>query len=101
MVHMIGYLLVVPVVLVAGYFIARYHHRFRDIGIGTAFGAAAGSAVPSLPSVSDVHGHADGRHPGISDGGDAHGISDWGSHHDSASWGSDHDATSAHGHSDF
>lgn len=89
---MISYLLVVPVVLVAGYVIARNHHRLRDIGIGTALGTAVGSAAQSLPSVSDVHGHADGHHPGFSDRGDAHGLSDWGGHHDS---------TSAHGHSDF
>ena len=86
---MIGYLLIIPVVLVAGYFIAGYHHRFRDFGIGSALGTVASSTVgPSLPSVSDVHGHADGHHPGISDGGDAHGAGDW---------GGDHDSTSAHG----
>lgn len=96
---MIGYLLVVPVVLVAGYVLARYHSRLRDLGIGTAVGTAVNSVTSSLPSVSDVHGHADGRHghahdhfPGISHGGDAHGAGDWGGHHDS---------TSAHGHADF
>jgi len=89
---MIGYVLAVPVVLVAGYFIARYHHRLRDIGIGTALGTAADSAVPDLPNVSDVHGHANDHYPNISDGGDTHGVSDW---------GGDSDSTSAHGHSDF
>lgn len=89
---MIGYLLVVPVVIVAGYIIARHHHRLRDLGIGTALGTAVDPAVRDVPSVSDVHGHADDHHPGISDGtGDA-GPGDWDGGHDS---------TSAHGDADF
>jgi hypothetical protein len=42
---MIGYILVVPVLLVVGYVLARYHHRLRDLGIGAALGSATACAL--------------------------------------------------------
>ena len=63
---MIGLLIAVATVLGLGYFVARHHPRFRDLGIGTA----AGSAADGLPSVSDVWGRDGEAIPG-SDEGDA------------------------------
>ena len=46
---MLGFLLAIPVILVAGYLIATHGPRARGFGIG----AAAGSAMPPLPIEKD------------------------------------------------
>jgi hypothetical protein len=62
------YFLAIPIVLVAGYIIARNHHRLRDFGIGTA----VGSALPPLPDLSE-HDHGTDHHHGHeTDGGGSH-----------------------------
>ena len=48
------YLLLLPIVVIAGYVIARNHHRLRHLGMGTL----VGSSLPPLPlSKHDEHGH--------------------------------------------
>ena len=77
------FLLLIPIVLVAGYVIARNHHRLRDLGIGTLIG----SSLPRLPDLSDDDGHGHTHH----DHGHDHG------HHDySSSYDSTHVDTSDH-----
>jgi len=45
------FLFLIPIVLVAGYVIARNHHRLRDIGIGTM----VGTSLPLLSDAGDDH----------------------------------------------
>ena len=52
------FLLLIPIVLIAGYVIARNHHRLRDLGIGTV----VGSSLPPLPDLSDDEGHGHDHH---------------------------------------
>ena len=49
------YLLLLPIVLIAGYVIARNHHRLRNLGMGTL----VGSSIPPLTGLSehDEHDH--------------------------------------------
>jgi hypothetical protein len=52
------YLLLLPIVLIAGYVIARNHHRLRNLGMGTL----VGSSLPPLPDPSEHDGHGHDRH---------------------------------------
>ena len=69
------FLLLIPIVLIAGYVIARNHHRLRNLGVGTV----VGSSLPPLPDLSndDDHRHAhhdrghDHAHHDLSSGADS------------------------------
>ena len=79
------FLLLVPLLLIVGYVVARNHHRLRNLGIG----AVVGSDVPPLPGVSNHDGHGHGHQ----DGGHGH------VHHDHiSSSDSVHVDTGGHGH---
>jgi len=87
------FLLLIPIVLIAGYVIARNHHRLRDLGIGVF----TGSSVPPLPDLSDDDGHGHAHHDRSYD----HGHHDHGydhGHHDLSS-GSDSAHTDVSDHS--
>jgi len=57
---MMRFQLLIPILLIAGYVIARNHHRLRDLGIGVF----TGSSLPPLPDLTndDDHGHAHHDH---------------------------------------
>lgn len=69
------FLWLVPIVLIAGYVIARNHHRLRDLGIGVL----VGSSLPPLPDLSNDDSHSDAHH----DHGHGHGDRDHSSSDDS------------------
>ena len=61
---MIEFIVGVAVVLFAGYFIARYRDRVRDLANATMLGISAGAAVPDLSvSHDDGAGRTPDSHP--------------------------------------
>jgi hypothetical protein len=87
------YLLLIPILLIAGYVIARNHHRLRNLGIGWL----VGSSLPPLPDTSDYDGHSHDRHD-RSHGHDHYDHSHDHGHYDH-SFGADSTHTDSTGHS--